>query len=356
VATAKLIVPAAAHWDTFDRGFLNSTTPDNAKSFLKKMAAMALEYGDDGQPKVDANGKYVYHPAFPFLLNHIGNNRVEFLRQEFQRSGKFEGPAGEFFHDGLKVLEAQAAKLGGDEGEALQAAVDLIRARVPAIAQPQVEEPEDVKQARASVKAQQDALSRQQGEQRQVAHQQAVDRSETKAADSLKEQLKPLLQRFGLQGQILKDAEAKIGERLEAALDAHPYYQAIYNGIEARLQSEQDAAKREAIEKELTAHILLYASQQLPRIATEVGREYAAPVVAAQPATEQKRADQIAQSRTEPRGASISTSPGRATNPGELRMQVKKEWAAKTGNQPDDMPLDELMREVTKRSGVFRTA
>lgn len=349
VETAKTAVQAAGHWNTFDSGFLSATTPDGVKGFLNKMAQMAVEYDASGQPIVE-NGAYKMHPAFPAILNHIGNNKVSILREEMQKSGKLEGPVAEIFSDGLKVLEAQAKNLSEEDGERLQVALDVIRGVLPA-APAKVDEPQDVKDARAAVKAKEDALNRQQSEQREATHRQSVDRAEETASKRLVDQLKPVLARFGLQGQVLEDAKGKIGTALDEALAGNALYQSRYDSIERRLEAETDPARREVIEKELTNHVLLYASQLQPVIAAKIGREYANPVIAKQDERDKKIAGQVNTSRTDPRATSVNTSPGKPQDAKSLRTQIEKDWTAAHPNE--DMPAGHMIREMSKRSGVF---
>lgn len=350
VETAKMAVKASGQWNRFDSGFLSATTPEGVKGFLDGMAKMAVEYGPDGNPVMDAQGNYKFHPALPNILNKIGDNKISILRENFQKSGKFEGAVADIFGDGLKALEAQAVSMGGDEGERLQIALDVIRGVLPA-APATVDEPQDVKDARAAVQAQQETLNRQESEQREATHRQSVDRAEETASKRLIDQLKPILNRFGLQGQVLEDAKGKIGAALDEALASNELYQTQYDAIESRLQAETDPAKREAIEKQLTNHVLLYASQLQPVIAAKIGREYANPVIAKQEERQDKIAGQQHASRTDPRASSVNTSANRPATPAQLREQITKEWSA--ANPGQEMPQGHMIREMSRRTGAF---
>jgi hypothetical protein len=350
VATAKTAVAGASRWNKFDGGFLDATTPEKADGFLSGLIQMAVETDDQGQPILD-NGNYKFHPALPTILNRVGDKRVAVLRESMQKSGKIEGQVAEIFADGLKVLEAQVATLGGDDGERLQAALDIIRGVLPAAPQPQ-DEPQDIKETRAALKAKEQALSRQGSEQQEAEAKQAIDRAGQTAYKRVADQLKPLFTKSGLQGTVLDKARAEIGTRIDQTLEAHPLYQTLYDGIERRLMAATDPAKREAIEKELTAHELLYSQPLIGPIAAKVLKEFTAPALKVQTDKEAVVAGQVHASRTDARGASVSTSPGKVMTPAALREQITAEYRAKNGADAE-LPEGYLIREMQKRSGVF---
>lgn len=351
-ATARSAVASATRWNKFDSGFLDATTPDGAQSFLSGLIHMAIEYDDKGEPILDAGGGYKFHPALPTILNTVGDKRVSVLRESIQKSAKIEGQARDLFLDGLKALETQAGALTGDDADRLHAALDIIRGVVPAAPQPQ-DEPQDIKDTRAALKAKEDALTRQGSEQREAEIQQAIDRAGRAAFARIDGQLKPLFSKSGLQGTVLEKARAEVGARLDAELEKNGYYQTLYDGIEHRLKAETDSAKREAIEKELMAHELLYSQPIIGPIAAKVIKEFTNPALKTQSDKETKVAGQVHASRTDARGGAVTTSPGKVMTPAALREQITTEYRAKHGADAE-LPEGYLIREMQKRSGVFK--
>jgi hypothetical protein len=357
VEAAKQMSEAAATFQTFDNSFLTATTPEGAQEFLNHWVREAMFLDDKGQPILE-NGQYKLHPALTYVFDHIAGNKMSVWGNEAKSNGHVPQQLAPLL-DGLRDF----AVLQGDER--LQAAANVIREAMtpssPALDEiPEALKPlaDSLKKQQSDLQAEKDASARRTREEQQAAHHQSIDRAETKAATSVRDQLKPRLANSGLTAFEQTSALREIGEAIDSAFGhkgedgkwtagAHAsarMFQSVYDSI-----SQQPAG--EAREKALTKHILTYTNQVLGPITTKVIRAAKNGTLERQPEKQAKVTAQTTASSTDPRGTSVSTPSPQSLSPAQLRAQVIDDFKkAHNGEEPD---REYVMKEGARRMNLF---
>lgn len=357
VDTAKLVSQAATAFQNIDNHFLGATTPEGANAFLDHWVREAMELDDKGQPVME-NGQYKLHPALPYILDHIGSNKLQVWGAEIAKTGQVPAqfaPIVDALHKfavtkGDDRLEAAAAVLKEVLAPSSSGAEEVPDALKPFAEKLQAERAELDKTKRADA-------DRQQREQ-QTAHLQSIERAESKAADSMKAQLKPRFASSGLTEFEQAAAFKEIGEQLDSALGtinadgswtkgthpSSPMFQSIYDSI------NQNNAPGEEREKKLAKHLMTYTQQILGPIAAPVIR-----------AAKQGTLDRTAEKKTtvdsqkrasasDPRGTSIAPSSPQPQSPAQMRSQIIDEYKKAHGGEEPEMSY--VMGEAFKRSNA----
>ena len=344
--TAKMVTQAAGTFQRIDNKFLKAETPEGAREFLNEWIKEAMIVGDDGKPVVGEDGKYKLHPALSYVFDHISTNKLSMEASTVAQTGKLPPSL-------APVIEAvhKFATQSGDER--LQAAADIFKEAMntPSSSAPG-EVPENLKAYADSLKAKEDSLTkeraaadRQRTESHQAAHQQSIDRAETKAADAVRGQLQPRFDSAGLTKFEQDAALRKIGDLIDQKLEQNQLYQSIYDSILGDAPSE-------AREKRLTRHMLSYTNESLGPIVAQVLREAKGGALARQTAKQTTVAGQQAQSRIEPRGTSITPVSPQSMTPAQLRTQVVKEY--RDAHQGDDPDVAYITKEMFTRVNAPR--
>lgn len=323
VETAKQVTAAASTFQQIDNRFLAATTPEGAQEFLNHWVKEAMFTGDDGKPLRDAEGRYQMHPALEYTFDHIFSNK-------------------------LSVLEAQAQKSGD---ERLQAAVEIIKGLSSPSPSAVEDVPENLKPYADSLKAERAALDkekadgvRQRQETAKATHQQSIVRAESKAADNIKAQLKPSFAKAGLTDFESEAALQKIGNAVDAKLEADGLYQSLYDSILLQAPSE-------AREKALTKHMLTYTNIYLGTILAETLRAAKGGALNRQTDKQTTVEGQKKASQTDPRGTSTAAvAPQQRTS----NAAIEKEYTdAHNGEKPS---LEWVLGEAFKRNKMVRPA
>jgi hypothetical protein len=313
VETAKTVTKAAATFQKIDNHFQEATTPEGAQAFLNNWVNQALITDDAGNPVME-NGKYKFHPALPYTLNHIFENKLSVIAEEAQRQTREHPMGNERLMAALDVLREEtspSSPASGDIPDELKPQADALTERERA------------------VKAKEDEHSRQVLEQQKVAHTQSIDRAESKAADSVQGQLKPLFAKSSLSVPEQEWALGKIGEAIDERLGSHDLYQSIYDSILKRPPSEER-------EKALTAHLLKYTNQILGPIATKVIRDAKSGAMTRQDTKQSKVGDQTRASKSDPKATSVAAPGGQPLTLSQIRTQVVDEYKrTHNGDEPE---------------------
>jgi hypothetical protein len=308
VETAKEVTQAAATWQSYDTKFLGATTPEGEEAFLNTWVREALIVDDQGNPKVDAQGKYTFHPALDRIFGRIYNNKLDVLLEHADKTGD----------------------------ERLKTAVEIIR-EVTAPPSPGLDEVPDhlkpyadsVKQREQAVTEKEQAATRAEAERVRVAHDQSIDRAESKAADSVQRQLEPLFKKAGLSKFESDSALRKIGEAVDAELDKNGFYQ-------AKLQSLLNQPPGEDREKAHLKLMLQFTQPIMGRIASQVTREAKSGTLDRQTDRQSQRETQVNNSRSEPRGTKITAPSTQPQSPAEVRAKIVADYkAAHNGDEPE---------------------
>ena len=308
----------------YDTKFLSATTKEGVQDFMDFWVQQSLIVDDAGKPKLDAQGKYQVEPALMNILDTVFENRLNVL--------------------------TNSAKTKGNER--LQAALDIIREETSPHSPDAGDVPDELKGYADSLKAERAAIdkekadaARQRQEQAKAANLQSIDRAETKAAESVQGQLKPLFAKASLSEFESSAALEKIGASVDEKLEANATFRAVRDQILSRPPSDER-------EKALTRHLLSYVQEYIGPIAAQVIREAKGGALNRQSAAAEKKAAQAADSRTEPKGASLTPAQPRTTSPTELHAQITKEYMdAHNGDRPS---MDYLVKEGMKRMSAPR--
>lgn len=343
VETAKTVTQAAATFQNIDNKFLAAAN-DPAKGpveFLNTWVQEALIIGDDGKPKVGADGKYEVHPSLPAIFNHIFSNKRDVLAKEVAATGQLPAEVTPFFDNLATYAESK-----GDER--LQAALDILRERLAPGSQAEGEVPDALKPQAAAlsererkIAEQEQAHAREVRQQQEAAHTQSIERAETKAAESVKGQLKPLFAKSGLSEFEQQAALERIGEEVDAKLADNRLYQSIYDSILQQPASEER-------EKRLTKHMLTYTNEILGPVASKVIRDAKGGAVQRQADKQTRVETQKAVSRTDPRGASVSVAQPANLGPKETIAAIKAEHP--------DWDTSQVLTESWKRANAPKKA
>lgn len=346
VATAKVVSKTAATFQQIDNRFLASEDPANVPEFLNHWVREAMIVGDDGKPIIDPKtGKYQLHPALGNIFNRISSNKISVYGQQAETTGKLPAEAVPLL-DGLKKFAVS------NGNERLQTALDVIREEALSPSSPaQGEFPDELKPYADSLKAKEDALNkregdavRQQREQRESANNQAIERVVDLAADTVRTQLKQKFVNAGLTEFEQEGALRVIGEQIDEKLEADEFYQSRRLDLESREPSESR-------DRELRKLFLTHTQTIIGRITADVLRRAKAGTLDRQTTKDTTVATQTATSKTDPQGASITTSGPQTQTPAQLRTQVIDEYKkSHNGEEPD---RDYVMKEGARRMGLF---
>lgn len=307
VETAKMVSGAAASWQTIDNHFLSATTPEGVQNFLKHWVNEAVVLDEKGQPKVGQDGKYELHPSLPFIFNHIHENKLSVLREQAQKQGN------ERLMAALDVLREETSP---NQSPALEDFPEELRSQA-----------EQIQKERSALEAQKNEANRRTLESQKVAHEQSIDRAESAAAKSVQGQLKPLFAKASLSEFEQEAALKKIGEELDARLEANRLYQAQRDSLEAEPPSEDR-------EKRLTKLMLRYTNELLGPVASDVIRKAKGGALDRQTTKQNQVETQRRASSAEPRAVSVAT-PGQ-TQPqtlSQLQSSIREEYRKQHGGE-----------------------
>jgi hypothetical protein len=344
--TAKDMAAGATLYTDFDTRFLSATNPDGYKSFIDKWVQEALVLDDKGQPIME-NGQYKVHESLPYIMNQIHENQSAYALAEFQKSGTLT-PQMTGMVSAVADHLLQKAKLSGDER--LEAAAEIFKGAIAPQPSASEEIPEHLRSLQDSLTAKEKALKdqeqaavrqRQESESKTAkeARTQAIERAESRVADSIKTQLKPLFERSGLSTFEADAALTRIGNAVDELMAKDEFYQTQRNSAEAQFSGAE-------LEKRLSKLMMTWANVHLGDVSTKVLREAKGGAVKRQSERTATVEGQKRVSASDPRGTSIAAAApvqGRTTN-----AQIEQEYmAAHNGEKP---PLDWVLGEAMKRN------
>lgn len=345
VETAKEMSRGATLFSDFDTKFLNATTPDGYKGFMDKWVQEALILDDKGQPVME-NGVYKLHPSFPYILNQIYENQAAYALSEFKKSGTLTPQLTEMASS-IADHFLQKAKLSGDER--LEAAAEIFKGALAPQPSASEEIPESLRALQDSLTAKEKALKDQEqsaARQRQEseakaakdARTQAIERADSRAADSIKAQLKPLFATSGLTDFEADAALTRIGQAVDELMAKDEFYQAQRDSAEAQLTGD-------ALEKRLLKLTMTWVNVHMGEVATRVLREAKGGTLKRQTERTATVEGQKKVSASDPKGTSIApTAPAQGQ---VTKAQIEKEYMdSHNGEKPS---LEWVMGEAMKR-------
>lgn len=337
-------------YETIDGHFLKADTPEGFKGFMDMWVEQAMIVDDKGQPIKGEDGKYQLHPALTSIIENIHGNRSDYLAGEMAKTGKIP-PA--LAKTALKVLDV----LSKSADERQQEAAQILKEALSPQSSAEGELPDELKPYSERLQAKEKALNdkeeaqaRTQRESETTARTEALGRADQKAAQVCVTQVKPVLQKAGLTEYETKNALREIGELVDGKLKSIDTYQRTRDRLEA---GTIDAAR----EKEISKTTLTYTQEILGPIVRDVIRRATAGKLGRQTATEERVAQQQRDSRTDPRGTSVSSSPAAPQSPEQIEAGLIKEYAdAHNGDKPDRRWLTEKTWERMNAAPRRRTA
>lgn len=338
-----------ALFSDIDGRFLNATTPEGFKGFMDMWVEQALIVDDKGQPILDEGGKYKIHPALTSVIENIHSNRNQHLLGEMSKGGKIP-PA--LADSTLKVIDF----LSKSPDEGIQEAARILKEAITPSSSAQGELPDELKPYSESLKAKERELNeRAAAEDRtrqaseQSARVEALTRADQKAAEVCVGQVKPLLKNAGLSDFEIKSALGLIGNRVDEKLKGIQAYQIARDRLES---GKIDPAR----EKEITKISLTYTQEILGPIVRDVIRDATQGKLTRQTATADRVAEQQRTSRTDARGASVSSSPQQPMTVAQMEDALVKEYkAAHNDEAPDRRWITEnIWKKMGASAGAAR--
>lgn len=354
VETAKIVTGAATAFQNIDNKFLGATTPEGVQGFLNHWIQEAMILDDQGKPIMGADGKYQLHPSLPYIFEHISGNKLKVYADQVGKTGKIPEQLAPIV-DALRSF----AVTKGDER--LQAVADVLKEVMSPSSSGSEEIPDALKPFAEKLQAERADLDKQkradadrQQREQQAAHLQSIDRAESKAAESVKGQLKQRFESSGLTEFEQASALREIGDQIEAHLGrveadgswtkgshpSSPMFQSLYDSI------IKNNAPGEAREKKLTKHLLTYTQQILGPITAQVMRAAKKGALDRQAEKKTTVDSQTRVSKVDPRGTSIAASRPQASTPAQMRTQVIADLTKQLGREPE---MSEVMKETWAR-------
>lgn len=338
IEVAKAAQANAAVFSELDNRFLDiapdgEISKEGVAAFMDKWAEQARIVNEDGTPALDANGKQQLHPAFQGLIRTIANDSIEHMLKNPQQNMDFLDKVGTV---ALNVMHAKAVK---ENDEDMILALETIKARGnPSTVDPNNQElPDHVKAAAEKNKADREELDRREQERRSkdiAAAKKASDdstaRAEARFNSQLNKQMESLLAdpKYSLskfaQGAAVDAAIKLCNEKLDS--------NSLFWSQRDQILALPPGADRE---KALVQHYMSHTQQVIGPIMKKVLNDAREGVIDRQTATQAKREEQKAASKTDPKGASLGAPPSQPLSPKDLSAKIRKDFAdTHGGRQP----------------------
>ena len=293
IEEAKQAQVHASSFMHFDELYENAVSADGTRTFLEALAARQQE-----QPVLDAQGKPV--DVVSALFNNMREMDLKYFEQEFTKKG---------------------------DDEAL-AALDILRERISPNRAPATEEvPPHLAKREAAVEEREQALARTQQQQKEAVRTQYEQSVASDIDTEVGKIIDPVLNKAAFAEVIKDDCRGKIFSRIEEVLAKNPLYQ---QQMKRALAKDPTPENRTA----LKALSMKWFNTVGPQIIRSTVKEYQNPVVRAQEQRDQRQAEQVSRSKTEPKGPAVSTGPQAALTPQQQIEQTRTQLATKLGRQP----------------------
>jgi len=301
IEEAKQAITHASSFTHFDELYEQAATPDGTRTFLEALASRQQQepiLGEDGKP-VD---------VVSALFNNMREMDLQFFEKEFKNKGDDEGLA----------------------------ALDILRERISPNRTPASESelPPHLAKREAALREREQQLARTQQEQKQAVRVQYEQSVASDLDTDIGKIIDPVLNKAAFAEVIKDDCRGKIFDRIEEVLTKNPIYmQQMKRALSKDPTPENRAAAR--------ALGMKWFNTVGPQIIRATVKEYQNPVVRAQESRDQRQAAQVAASKVEPKGPSVSTGPQAQLTKEQLLDKTRTELTAKLGRAPNSQELIE---------------
>lgn len=293
---------------------LNSDKGQDALNNLVNTLVMeSAIIGEDGKPVIDAGG-------------------------QMRTDGTFEKFADGIFDIGLNGLKSLAE---GSDNAALKAAIATIEeARKSGPSPADASMTEEQRKTKAAQDQREESLRQRENTGRRERYDQQEKELSTSANSTLDSRITKVLEKLNVPDFNRETATAKIKAGVLESLEKDKVFKAQRNYLASQPQTE--AIRKQRLELLTTAF-----NTYIMHVARPILKSAGASVVESQQKREAKTADQIQQSKNEPRGAAAAAMPPAEESHGDQLLAFRAEYKkTHNGDLPDDLTEMQFLRKL----------